>query len=79
MNEAKRGSSTGPSTTLPPIGFGRSSTQTVFWFAFAAIMTYASVEMYVYARSPTSCMSNRMTSTLSSIAALGLRVAPYRL
>ena len=28
MNEEKRGSSTGPSTIAPPIGFGRSSTHT---------------------------------------------------
>ncbi|MDR7420125.1 MAG: hypothetical protein QN178_14575 [Armatimonadota bacterium] len=44
MNERNAGSRTGPSTSSPPCGFGRSSTTTGFPASRAACMTIASVD-----------------------------------
>src|ERR1700681_280890 len=79
MNDLNFGSSTGPSSSTPPIGLGRSSTHTSLPYCAADSITYAIVDTYVYGRAPTSWMSNSITSMPSSISLVGCRVLPYRL
>jgi len=75
-NDANAGSSTGPSTIVPPIGFGRSSTAKGIPFFAAAFIDRAIVETRVYGRAPTSCTSYTSTSTSRSISGVGSRTSP---
>ena len=77
-NDAKAGSSTGPSTIVPPMGFGLSRTANGMPFAAAAFIDSAIVDTRVYGRAPTSCTSYMSTSMSRSIAAVGSRTSPYR-
>src|ERR1700680_2217554 len=48
MNDLNFGSRTGPSSSTPPIGLGRSRTHTSLPYCAADSITYAIVETYVY-------------------------------
>ena len=79
MNERNLGSITGPSTSNPPIGFGRSSTITGLPALRAASIVNAIVVAYVKGRTPTSCRSITRTSTRDSICRVGCVTRPNRL
>ena len=79
INERNWGSSTGPSTSNPPIGLGRSSTITGLRARRAACIVSAIVETYVNGRTPTSCRSMTSASTRDSICRVGRVTRPNRL